>query len=64
MNHTDTYLTLTNTDPMTRLPLFSSVGAHEMLRNAANHGTAVAVGYLGKQVTVTSSDGVFFNISA
>jgi hypothetical protein len=63
LNWSDAYITLTNTDPVTRLPLMSSAGAHEMLRGATYHGRVTATGFLGVQVTVISIDGVFYSIA-
>ena len=62
LNEERAYLILTNTDPVTGLPLMSPDDAHRMLHTATHHGIATWRD-AGRQVTVTSSDGVFFNVS-
>jgi hypothetical protein len=63
LDHTQAYLALTNTDPMTRLPLLSSDGAYDLLGRAGREGTASTTGYLSRKVTVTCA-GVHYHIHA
>jgi hypothetical protein len=63
LNHNRAYLTLTNVSPMTRLPLMTSAGAMSALHTAEIHGRFYGTGRQGQKVTVTSNDGVFFQIS-
>lgn len=63
LNHNLAYLTLTNIDPFTRLPLMTSAGAFSALHTAEIHGLFHGTGRQGQPVTVTSNDGVFFQIS-
>ncbi len=62
LNDERAYLILTAIDPVTMLPLMSPDDAHQMLRTATHHGIATWRDG-GRQVTVASNDGVFFNIS-
>jgi hypothetical protein len=63
LNHNRAYLALTNIDPFTRLPLMTSAGAYSALHTAEVHGRFYGTGRQGQPVTVTSNDGVFFQIS-
>jgi hypothetical protein len=59
MTRIEAFLTLTNTDPMTRLPLEKADRAQQTLAYAHATGLATGRGYLGRTYQVTCRAGEY-----